>query len=211
MLHYLRKTFAAALAVTALASCGPTIPQWKPYKEQAFYGVAVRQLPPQPVYNRLRLVYLPEPLPGKDLQVASYNKILPVFEFEIGDGTIEEASRVLAETARYTSYCSSVIADRKFSFVGLGTIDELAAAISQKAAINVVVDHVNREVRFLANGTISPFQSAARSDLPEAAGAVSPTRGVEGGVKPDFYRPEGSAVRSEGSPHANAKGSADEH
>lgn len=215
---------AASVALTGCSSQ----PKWEPDVEQQFYGTAVRQLPPQPVYNRLRLVYLPEPLPQKDLKVASLNKILPIFRFELKDGTIEEASRVLAETARYTSYCSSIIADRKFSFEGLGTIDELASSISKRAGVNVVVDHGNREVRFLANGTLAPAAPVQLSEKTldseinrggtEATRGLNPTSGGEGAVKPKLFTvvpsPDStrdSAATVAGSAQVNAEVTADEH
>jgi hypothetical protein len=66
------------------------------------------------------------------------------------NATLEETARVLAATARYSSYTAPSIAKNKISVTNLGTIDELARIIESKARVQVVVDHENREVRFLA-------------------------------------------------------------
>src|SRR5690606_37978903 len=87
----------------------------KPTKERKFFAVAVRQLPPEPVYNRMTVAYLPEPLPSRDVRRASFSRISPVFEFEMKEATLEQTARIMANMARYTSYCSSVIAQRKIS------------------------------------------------------------------------------------------------
>lgn len=152
--------------------------QIDPNKERKFFTVAVRQLPPEPVYNRLTVAYLPEPLPSREIRRASFSRLSPVFEFEMKDATLEQTARILASMSRYTSYCSSVIASRKVSLTAVGTIDEIADLIKKKAGINVNVDHSNREVRFLANGGGSQAPIVAKSSGTPAAskraGSVAP-------------------------------------
>ena len=161
------KFIIISLILAGFAACSSKAPI-NPNKERKFFGVAVRKLPPEPVYNRLMTAYLPEPLPARTLKRASYSRISPVFQFEMKDATLEETARVLASMARYTSYTSSVIANRKINLVSVGTIDEVASVISSKAGISVKVDHANKEVRFLANGgnTISKAPSTNKSIKP---------------------------------------------
>jgi hypothetical protein len=149
MKRFLKNIFIL-LALGGLFACSTT-PVAPPSKERKFFGVAVRKLPPEPVYNRLMTAYLPEPLPPREIKRASYSRISPVFQFEMKDATLEETARVLASMARYTSYTSSVIASRKVNLVTVGTIDEVAKYISDRAGVNVIVDHANHEIRFLAN------------------------------------------------------------
>jgi hypothetical protein len=70
--------------------------------------------------------------------------------------TLEETAKILASMARYSSYTSPSLAKQKFSFESLGTIDELARIIGDKAGIKVVVDHDNKEVRFLVRTAYEP-------------------------------------------------------
>ncbi len=151
---YISNTHHAAcfmLAVTLLVGCGPTSKEWEPdKKEPMVFDVAFRQLPPEPVYNRQRWVHLPEPLPSKELPDSSAPLIQPVFHMDLKNVTLEEAAKSLALTSRYTSYCASTIASQKISINSLGTTSELAEQISRKANVHVVVDDVNKEIRFMA-------------------------------------------------------------
>lgn len=147
------KSFYKALILTvALCVCACSSQrEFDRGNERTFFGVAARQLPPQPVYNRLRLAYLPEPMPSSAKASYSETRLSPIFQFEIDDATLEQAGRILGDMARYSSYTSSSIADQKISLAAVGTIDEVAKQLSESAGIKVVVDHRNKEVRLLAN------------------------------------------------------------
>jgi len=117
---------------------------------------SVRTVGPEPVYARTRWVRPPEVLPERDSESSTSAalretpSLRPVFELSLRNTTLEETARVLAATARYSSYTAPSIANEKISVTNLGTIDELARIIESKARVQVVVDHENREVRFLA-------------------------------------------------------------
>ena len=180
---FYKNIFFLALLIN-ISACGNTqIKPFNPNSERKYFGVAVRKLPPEPVYNRLMTAYLPEPLPNRDFKKVSFTRLNPVFQFEMKDATIEETARVLANIARYTSYCSSVIASRKINLTTVGTIDEIGQYIGEKAGIKVVVDHANHEVRFLANGasTVAKNQTegakiktAAKEEVNQTPGGLSP-------------------------------------
>lgn len=138
----------ATLAV-GLGGCGGEVKQWAPEREQKAYAMAYRQVAPQPVYNRLRWVQLPEVLPERDTADTSAPTIFPVFHLDLKNASLDEASRTLAATARYDSFCSSSIAGKKISLNRLGTVDELANEIAESAGITVQVDHSMKTVRFL--------------------------------------------------------------
>jgi len=115
------------------------------------------------VYARTRWVRPPDNLPMRDrpgaaeepaVQVAP--RIRSVFHLSLKNSTLEETARVLAATSRYSSYTAPSIASEKISVDNLGTIDELARIIESKAHIQVVVDHQNKEVRFLAGHAEPP-------------------------------------------------------
>ena len=163
-------------SVLCIAACGPKVKPYDPNKERKFFSVAVRQLPPEPTYNRLTVAYLPQPLPSRDIVHTSHTRLAPIFEFEIKDTTLEQTARLLANMNRYTSYCSSVIANRKISLTAVGTVDEIADFIAKKAGINVSIDHRNREVRFLAGGG----NSSGRSIPSTTRSFPAPTAQIEG-------------------------------
>ncbi len=117
---------------------------------------SVRTAGPEPVYARIKWVRPPEVLPQRDEGHQTADNLRespsfrPVFQLTVKDITLEETARVLAATARYSSFTAPSIAKDKISVTNLGTIDELARIIEGKAQVQVVVDHENREVRFLA-------------------------------------------------------------
>ena len=123
-----------------------------PDSERKVFGVSVRKYDPQPVYKRTRLVHLPAPIPVAQNYKSTAPLMLPVIHFELTDASLEEAAKILGETTRYRSYCASSIADQHITLTALGTVDELARKIAKIAKIETVVDHHNREVRFLAKG-----------------------------------------------------------
>lgn len=115
----------------------------------------------EPVYVRTKWVHPPEVLPPRSAEStgSSYDRapsLRPVYELNLKNATLEQTCKVLASMARYSSYTSPSLATQKFSFQNLGTIDELAQIIGQKAGIKVVVDHENKEVRFLVRTALEP-------------------------------------------------------
>jgi hypothetical protein len=119
------------------------------------YKIQTQQLPPPPTYSRLRWANM-SPLPSRELPVSSAPLLTPVIQFEARNTKLEEAARMLAATAQYSSYCASTIATQKITLNRLGTIDELGEAISRQAGIKVVVDHEGHSVRFFPQQTETP-------------------------------------------------------
>jgi hypothetical protein len=146
-----QRSYLALLALTlslfTLVGCS-THP--KPTEERKLFGISVQRYAPQPVYKRTRLVHLPSPVPKADPSSSASPLIFPVIHFEIVDASLEEAAKVLGETSRYSAYCASTVADKRITISALGTVDELAEQIAKIAKIETIVDHHNREVRFLA-------------------------------------------------------------
>ncbi len=112
---------------------------------------AVRQLPLPPVYNRIKTVHLASPLPSREEHPVSNKIINPVFQFEAENSTLGEVAIILANTAKYSAYCDPSLANRDFSLITLGTIDEIAKEIEKEAGITVELNHENKEIRFLNN------------------------------------------------------------
>lgn len=146
-----RNVITAILAAGLLAGVGCSSsdsPEWKPDRERTGYIPAYRKHAPQPVYNRLTWVRPPSVMPARNVTSAA-PEILPVFHLDLKNASMDEAAQILAATARFSSYCSSTIADRKITINRLGTIDELAEEISSAAGITVQVDRESQTVRFL--------------------------------------------------------------
>ncbi len=151
----------AAIAVAGCAGVKPYEPNSK--AKRTIFMPSVRSTAPEPVYARTRWVHAPEVVPQRDRSgdvdrgsLRETPTLRSVFQLSLKNTTLEETARVLAATARYSSYTAPSIASEKISVDNLGTIDELAAIIESKAQIQVIIDHQNKEVRFLAPHTAQP-------------------------------------------------------
>jgi hypothetical protein len=150
-------------SLVALAGCaGPK--EYEPYatSQRTLFMPSVRTVGPEPVYSRTRWVRPPEVLPQRDMpgvtEAALVNSpsLRTVFQLSLTNATLEETARVLAATARYSSYTAPSIANQKVSIKNIGTIDELGRIIEKEAQVRVIVDHENKEVRVLAAEAQSP-------------------------------------------------------
>jgi hypothetical protein len=146
-----------ASLVFASAACQKGPKPWEPdAAARTLFLPSVRPVGPAPVYSRTRWTQPPEVLPNRERpgsrdsdMASSAPPLRPVFQLSLKATPLAEAARVLAATSRYTSYTDPSIASQKLTIESLGTIDELGQTIEQKAQVQVVIDHRNREVRFL--------------------------------------------------------------
>lgn len=158
--------FALGGLLLCCAFLGCSTSDVKPYdgngkKTRTLFLPSYRSAGAEPVYARTRWVHPPEVLPGRESEStsSSYDRaptLRPVYQLSLKNATLEQTSKVLASMARYSSYVSPSLATQKYSFENLGTIDELAMIIEEKAQIKVVVDHENKEVRFLVRTALEP-------------------------------------------------------
>ena len=154
---------ALGIALLGTAGCGGP-KDYQPYStsQRTIFMPSVRTVGAEPVYARTRWVRPPEILPQRDTagsmngQLGETPTLRTVFELSLQNTSLEETARILAATARYSSYTAPSIASEKISIKNLGTIDELARIIESKAQVQVVVDHENKEVRFLPASAESP-------------------------------------------------------
>lgn len=122
-----------------------------PEKRAQVYSVASRRLAPEPVYNRIRLVYLPDVKPGS---LADSNApTLPMrARLSLKNNTLEQAGIALAAIGNYQAYTASSIAKQKLSLEAVGSLDELGAQLSMQSGAHVVIDHPHRQIRILKQG-----------------------------------------------------------
>ena len=151
--------FVVASLVASLVGCSGGVKPYDPKSSQSrtLFLPSMRAVGPAPVYSRTHWFQLPEVLPQRERPGSSDSDLAkagpplrPIFQLSLKNAPLEEAARVLAATSRYSSYTDPSIAKQKITIENLGTIDELAALISRKAQIQVVVDHSAKEVRFLS-------------------------------------------------------------
>lgn len=148
---------ALLLGLTAAGCSSREGPQWQPERKTRTFKMATRQLPPEPVYGATAWVRPPQISPTRAYEASRAAVVMPIIEFSVDDAPLGEAALVLAATARYAAYCSSKVADQRLTLTMLGTMQEIAEAIEQKSdKVEVVIDHENREVRFVARSHATP-------------------------------------------------------
>ena len=142
-------TGLAALLLTGCSAFSPSpdLPDEKDKVE--VYTVSNTKVAPEPVYNRLRWVHLPQPLPEQRGAIPTESMILPIVHLALKDASLQEAADLLTSTTSYRSYCESSIAKQKITIEALGTVDELVKLISKKSGITAEIDHETRSIRFL--------------------------------------------------------------
>lgn len=115
----------------------------------ASYTVANRQHAPEPIYSRVTMARPPETHPASVRVKKGDAKFFAVIHFQIKNQPLEEAAKLLSSTAKYSSYCAAALAGQKITIDTIGTIDEIGERIASQMGIDVTVDHINKEVRFL--------------------------------------------------------------
>lgn len=155
---------AGALAVSA---CAPARKEFLPDKDKPkVFSVSFRQLPPEPVYARLRWVHLPQVLPASEQPQSGAGLIAPVMHVEFKNASLEEVTRKLAEASRYHSYCASSVAGKTITINMLGTLEEVLAKVSEQASAQAIVDHENRAISMLAAAAAAYFVQEQESTSP---------------------------------------------
>lgn len=148
---------SASLLLLGAAGCSSKkVPEWSPEKKKKMFRIATQQLAPEPVYNAVRWVRPPQVTPTRKIESSTAPIIMPIVNLSVQNRPLKEVILVIAAPTRYRTYCSSLIANQPLSLNMLGTIDELAAEIEKTSGINVVIDHENKEIRFLANRFVAP-------------------------------------------------------
>lgn len=150
-LGLLRKFPIAAVGILGitLTGCANMLATQKVERTTFFHPV--RQVAPEPIYNRITMVRPPDTLPFMPIGVRQpyVNRDVRNVGIQADNVPLEEAAEMIASAMGYKHYCSSLIAKRKVSIKQNGTIEQLAADLSTKEQIEVVIDHDAREIRFL--------------------------------------------------------------
>ena len=142
------------VVLISLSGCSIFSSQEKaPEKKAEIYGVSFRQLPPEPIYNRVRLVYLPDIKPALTKPDSNGTVLDPLVKLSLKNNTLEQAAIALASFGNYQPYTASSIAKQKVSLEAYGTLEEIATKLASKSGTHIVIDHPNRQIRILKEGS----------------------------------------------------------
>ena len=74
------------------------------------------------------------------------------------DKRLDDAVKILAKTAGYSSFCPASAAKKKVSLEMIGSIDEIAEQLSTQNDMRVIVDHDSKSV-WVSVGILPRFES----------------------------------------------------
>ncbi len=152
----MRIILASILVTTWLSACSDIKP-YDPYgADRRYFFHSVRQLPPEPVYNRLTYVRPPSPLPGESSPSASADTLRPRIQLEIANSTLERAAGALAGSIGYQAFVDPAIASVPYSCSMSGSLDVLASQMAGQTNSDVVVDNEQRQIRFSVKDAVVP-------------------------------------------------------
>lgn len=163
---FIRAVLAFGCIVVTSCSSGSDVVLKKEVRRDWFYPT--RKQAPEEVYNRLRDVRPPEPVPEAPRSVEKAPRLFPVVQLNIKNGTLSEVARILAQSYRYGHYCSPLVAQQRMSVRAIGTLDELADQVAHTGMVRVSVDHENREVRILSGARVHQIEQNVQTPVVSA-------------------------------------------
>jgi len=154
----LKKVLFSNALLVVIAGCSSVMPNERANDNNALvHRVAFSQLPLEPVYNRIKKVYLPAVMPSQipvdQKQVSA--PLQQIYDLNLKNVSMEKAAAAIAAVGGYDHYTASSIAEQMVTFKALGSIDELALGLGQATNTHVVVDHTHRQVRIVGKITES--------------------------------------------------------
>lgn len=152
----MRIILASFLIITWLSACSDLKPYDPSGTERKYFFHSVRQLPPEPVYNRLSYVRPPDPLPDEAAPSASADTLRPRIQLEIANSTLGRAAGALASSIGYQVFVDPEIASLPYSCNMSGSIEVLANNMAEQVNADVVVDNEQRQIRFSVKNAVIP-------------------------------------------------------
>lgn len=139
------------ILILSLSACTPTTPQSKEY-----YSVATDKTASPEVYYPARWVRSPSPIVKKNTVIKSNIKIIPTFHYKLGKSNLCEIATAISASLKYSSYCISTLEEKILDFDLIATPYEAKDYIEENTGIYIVIDNLNKEIRFLSGKNLVP-------------------------------------------------------
>ncbi|GEM_PF-6108403 len=120
--------------------------EYKPLPPVAF------QKPAEPEYVTVREGRPPYPVPNSEkARLGMIDQV--ILNIESKNKYLEEAATDLGIQSGYRVYVAATVSKRRVNVIKSGTIDDLAVELAKAGKCKVSVDHLAREIRFVAGTT----------------------------------------------------------
>lgn len=204
--------FSLSIAVLSfvLSGCSLFSDVTPPVKDPKVYAISFRQLPPEPVYNRIKMVHLPDIKPATKVSASDGIMLDPLVKLSLRNSTLEQAAIALSALGNYAPYTASTVAKQKVNLEAYGTIDQLALELASKTGAHVVVDHPNRQIRILekSSGNSSEdnnLEVSSAAGNSAAGNSAEVNVGEVGNIKVDVTKQTKPAFLEDKSPQVYVK------
>lgn len=117
---------------------------------------ATRQAPDEPVYGTTFLSRPPHPVPESQEVIRPKSIVASGEEISISatNKYVEDIVKEISEKSGYRPYVSAFIAKKRISITSSDDLEGTCAKVANEAKASVSVDHIAKEIRFMAG--VSP-------------------------------------------------------
>ena len=142
--------FAAGILMCGISACTSS------KKEEIILPPVYQQAPDEPEYGTVFLSRPPYPVPEND--TVQNSKSLSASHEEITISAknkyVEDIVKDIGKLSGYRPYVSAFIAKKRISLDISGDLDSVCAKVANESKSSVSVDHIAKEIRFVAG--VSP-------------------------------------------------------
>lgn len=135
--------FLLSLAVCGIG-CGPSKKEYIPLPpvEQQFAA--------EPIYHTRFIARPPRPVPHIKEEIKPEMQFESSVSVSARNEFLEKVVKEIASQSGYRPYVSGIIAKRRVSIDASGSLDSVSKQLAESAKASVSVDHLARELRFMA-------------------------------------------------------------
>ena len=149
----MNRLFLLTMLSLSLIAC--STPNYAPPTKPA-HTVAKQQFKNPKTYYGARWVRSPAPGASAKQRTRAKEVIVKNFHYDLGNSDLCSISVALAASLKFSNYCASTLKKRFYHINKIVTPYELKAYLESVSDVKIVIDSVNREVRFLDNNVINP-------------------------------------------------------
>lgn len=135
--------YILSLAVVGLG-CGPSEKEYVPLPP------VEQQFAPEPVYHTTFISRPPRPVPHLKDEIKPDIEFKTEVSVKAHNEYLEKIVKDIASQTGYRPYVSGLIAKRRVSIDAAGSLDAVSKQLADSAKASVSVDHLARELRFMA-------------------------------------------------------------
>jgi hypothetical protein len=151
MIHLARSFILRGIIASPLLMIGCSYSTYRPetVKKRSSFIYSSRKYAAPLVYNRIKIVRSPSPVPLTKAPIESRPVLVPPLRLISTENSLESVASALARSVGYSHVCAPSLASRIVTIEANGDIDTISRLIANQEQITVIVDHNSRLLQFL--------------------------------------------------------------